>query len=157
MLDFRILLCAAKITEATEGAASSGDGGEEDFLEVIGPEVPAEGGEPEGFGEKIKRWCSWVYYYVAMSLDRVIDVLNEISKDYREIADQLKKERKEKRIEKLRRAKFGYWGPRARAGESSDPEMETKVLYSILALGCLISICPNGIYCFIFSIIVSVA
>ena len=151
MFDYRIVLCAATVTEATEGAATSGDDGEEDFLEVVGPEVPSESGKPEGFVEKIKRWCSWVYYYIAVSLDRVIDLLNEVSKDYREIADQLKKERKEKRIEKLRRAKFGYWGSRARGEESSDPEMETKVLYSILALGYLISIYPNGILLHIFN------
>ncbi|XP_015749151.1 PREDICTED: piezo-type mechanosensitive ion channel component 1-like [Acropora digitifera] len=125
----------ATVTEATEGAATSGaatsgDDGEEDFLEVVGPEVPSESGKPEGFVEKIKRWCSWVYYYIAVSLDRVIDLLNEVSKDYREIADQLKKERKEKRIEKLRRAKFGHWGSRARGEESSDPEMETKSMMS---------------------------
>lgn len=42
-----------------------------------------------------------------MAVDKVIDVLNDISKDYRETADQLKKERKEKRKEKLRRARFG--------------------------------------------------
>ncbi|XP_074617953.1 piezo-type mechanosensitive ion channel component 1-like isoform X1 [Acropora palmata] len=124
----------ATVTEATEGAATSGDDGEEDFLEVVGPEVPSESGKPEGFVEKIKRWCSWVYYYIAVSLDRVIDLLNEVSKDYREIADQLKKERKEKRIEKLRRAKFGYWGSRARGEESSDPEMETKSMMSRLTM-----------------------
>lgn len=96
-------------------------------MTVIAPEIPREDGQPEGFVDKLKRWCSWLYYYIAISVDKVIDLLNDISKDYREIADQLKKERKEKRIEKLRRAKFGYAGARPRLGDASDPEADTKV------------------------------
>ena len=94
--------------------------------------MPEDDGQPEGFVNKIKRWCSWLYYYIAITVDKVIDLLNDISKDYREIADQLKKERKEKRIEKLRRAKFGYGGARLRLGESSDPEADTKVRVRVL-------------------------
>ena len=89
--------------------------------------MPEDDDQAEGFVNKIKRWCSWLYYYIAISVDKVIDLLNDISKDYREIADQLKKERKEKRIEKLRRAKFGYGIARIRLGEASDPEADTKV------------------------------
>ena len=129
------LLYVAKPTETTGGAtsssgreiASSSADEDDDFLNVIAPELPEDDGEPEGFVDKIKRWCSWLYYYIAISVDKVIDLLNDISKDYREIADQLKKERKEKRIEKLRRAKFGYAGARLRLGEASDPEADTKV------------------------------
>lgn len=107
--------------------SSSSAEGEEDFLAVIAPEMPEDDGQPEGFVNRIKRWCSWLYYYIAITVDKVIDLLNDISKDYREIADQLKKERKEKRIEKLRRAKFGYAGARGRPGEASDPEADSKV------------------------------
>lgn len=107
--------------------SSSSAEGEEDFLAVIAPEMPEDDGQPEGFVNWIKRWCSWLYYYIAITVDKVIDLLNDISKDYREIADQLKKERKEKRIEKLRRAKFGYAGARGRPGEASDPEADSKV------------------------------
>lgn len=85
-------------------------------------------GQSDGFVNKIKRWCSWLYYYIAISVDKVIELLNDISKDYREIADQLKRERKEKRIEKLRRAKFGYAIGRVRLGDASDPEADSKVL-----------------------------
>ena len=116
-----------KAAEATGAAASSGEDEEEDFLAVIAPEIPREDEQPEGFVDKLKRWCSWLYYYIAISVDKVIDLLNDISKDYREIADQLKKERKEKRIEKLRRARFGYVGARPRLGDASDPEADTKV------------------------------
>lgn len=123
-----------KATEPTGGAASSGDDEDDDFLEVIAPELPADDGHPEGVEVKIKRWCSWVYYYIAISVDKVIDLLNDISKDYREIADQLKKERREKRIEKLRRAKFGYSGARQRLGDASDPEMDTKSMTSRLTM-----------------------
>ena len=87
-------------------------------------------GQPDGFVDKIKRWCSWLYYYIAISVDKCIELLNEISKDYREIADQLKREQREKRIEKLRRAKFGYAAARVRFGEASDPEADNKVLVS---------------------------
>ena len=126
-------------TEATGGAAASGARksssssieDEDDFLAVVAPEMPADDGQPEGFINKMKRWCSWLYYYIAISVDKVIDVLNDISKDYREIADQLKRERKEKRIDKLRRAKFGYGGVRGRHGEASDPEADTKVRVDI--------------------------
>ena len=126
---FPCILFIGKATEPTGGAASSGDDEDDDFLEVIAPELPADDGNPEGVEVKIKRWCSWVYYYIAISVDKVIDLLNDISKDYREIADQLKKERREKRIEKLRRAKFGYSGARQRLGDASDPEMDTKVCF----------------------------
>ena len=119
---------------ASSGArksSSSSIEGEDDFLAVVAPEMPEDAfGQPDGFVNKIKRWCSWLYYYIAISVDKVIELLNEISKDYREIADQLKRERKEKRIEKLRRAKFGYAVARARLGEASDPEADSKVLVS---------------------------
>ena len=129
------LLCTEEPTEATGGAASSGARKsssssveeEDDFLALVAPEMPENDEQAEGFVNKIKRWCSWLYYYIAISVDKVIDLLNDISKDYREIADQLKKERKEKRIEKLRRAKFGYGIARIRLGEASDPDADTKV------------------------------
>ncbi|KAL9975258.1 hypothetical protein ACROYT_G012400 [Oculina patagonica] len=125
-------------TEATGAAASSSARksssssieDEDDFLAVVAPEMPEDDDQPEGFVNKIKRWCSWLYYYIAITVDKVIDLLNDISKDYREIADQLKKEQKEKRIEKLRRAKFGYGSARVRLGEASDPEADTKSMTS---------------------------
>jgi len=119
---------------ASSGArksSSSSIEGEDDFLAVVAPEMPEDVvGQPDGFVNKIKRWCSWLYYYIAISVDKVIELLNDISKHYREIADQLKRERKEKRIEKLRRAKFGYAVARVRPGEASDPEADNKVLVS---------------------------
>lgn len=133
------LLCTDKPTKATRDPASSGARkgssssieGEDDFLAVVAPEMPEDVvGQPDGFVTKIKRWCSWLYYYIAISVDKVIELLNDISKDYREIADQLKRERKEKRIEKLRRAKFGYAASRFRLGEASDPEADNKVRVS---------------------------
>ena len=108
-------------------SSSSSIEGEDDFLAVVAPEMPEDNDQPEGFVSKIKRWCSWLYYYIAITVDKVIELLNDISRDYREIADQLKRERKEKRIEKLRRAKFGYASARVRLGEASDPEADTKV------------------------------
>lgn len=132
-------MCTDRPSKATGDAVSSGARkgssssieGEDDFLAVVAPEIPEDVvGQPDGFVSKIKRWCSWLYYYIAISVDKVIELLNEISKDYREIADQLKRERKEKRIEKLRRAKFGYAAARVHLGEASDPEADNKVLVS---------------------------
>lgn len=140
--DHFTLLCTGEPTETTGGAtlssareiASSSADEDDDFMNVIAPELPEDDGEPKGFVDKIKRWCSWLYYYIAISVDKVIDLLNDISKDYREIADQLKKERKEKRIEKLRRAKFGYAAARLRLGEASDPEADTKVQCHVITI-----------------------
>ena len=86
--------------------------------------MPEDEEQSDGFVNKIKKWCSWLYYYIAITVDKVINLLNDISKDYRDIADQLKKERKEKTIEKLRR-KFGY--PSARVRLEEDSEADTKV------------------------------
>ena len=128
-----LFLITGRPGEATGSAASgrksssSSIENEDDFVAVVVPERRDDDGQPEGFVNKIKRWCSWLYYYIAISVDKVIELLNDISKDYREIADQLKKERKEKRIEKLRRAKLGYGNARIRLGEASDPEADTKV------------------------------
>ena len=63
-----------------------------------------------------------------MAVDKVIEILNGISKDYREITEQLRKERKEKRKEKIRRWKLGYTGVRsslrmADAATGSDSDM----------------------------------
>ena len=124
--------------EATGGAAwgrkssSSSIGNEDEFVEVFVPEASSDDGQADGFVNKIKKWWSWLYYYIAISVDKVIDLLNDISKDYREIAGQLKREQKEKRHEKLRRAKLGYGSARIRFGEASDPEADTKVRVRIL-------------------------
>lgn len=121
-----------KPAEATGAAASSED--EDDFLNVIAPELPDDEGQNDGFVNKIKKWCSWLYYYIAIAVDKVINLLNDISKDYREIADQLKKERKEKRIEKLRRAKFGYTSARLRHEDVSDPDADAKSMTSRITM-----------------------
>lgn len=117
---------AAASSRARTTSSSSAEG-EDDFLAVTAPEMPEDNGQSDGFVNKIKKWCSWLYYYVAITVDKVINLLNDISRDYREIADQLKKERKEKRVERLRR-KFGYAGARSRLEE--DPEADTKSMTS---------------------------
>lgn len=127
-INLAAVVFTGKPAEATGAAASSGD--EDDFLNVIAPELPDDEGQNDGFVNKIKKWCSWLYYYIAIAVDKVINLLNDISKDYREIADQLKKERKEKRIEKLRRAKFGYTSARLRHEDVSDPDADAKVCVS---------------------------
>ena len=124
-INLAAVVFTGKPAEATGAAASSED--EDDFLNVIAPELPDDEGQNDGFVNKIKKWCSWLYYYIAIAVDKVINLLNDISKDYREIADQLKKERKEKRIEKLRRAKFGYTSARLRLEDVSDPDADAKV------------------------------
>ena len=134
-ITYIVILFTGKSKEATGAAASSrarttsssSAEGEDDFLAVTAPEMPEDNGQSDGFVNKIKKWCSWLYYYVAITVDKVINLLNDISKDYREIADQLKKERKEKRVERLRR-KFGYAGARSRLEE--DPEADTKVCFN---------------------------
>ena len=110
-----------------KSSSSSAEGEDNDFLTVNVPEVTPNDNQPDGVLSKIKKWCSWIYYYLAISFDKVIDLLNDISNDYREIADQLKKERKEKRLEKLRRGKLGFGSARFRLGEASDPESDNKV------------------------------
>ena len=81
-----------------------------------------------GFITKVKSYCSWIYYYFAMIMDKIIDILNGISKDYREITEQLRKERKEKRQEKIRKWRLGYTAVRAsqrmsEAATGSDSDM----------------------------------
>ena len=128
-INLAAVVFTGKPAEATGAAASSED--EDDFLNVIAPELPDDG-QNDGFVNKIKKWCSWLYYYIAIAVDKVINLLNDISKDYREIADQLKIERKEKRIEKLRRAKFGYTSARHRLEDVSDPDADAKVCVTII-------------------------
>ena len=124
--------------EASGGAASgrksssSSIDNEDEFVEVCVPEARGDDGQQDGFVYKITKWWSWLYYYIAIAVDKVIDLLNDISKDYREIAGQLKREQKEKRFEKLRLAKLGYGSVRIRFGEASDPEADTKVRVRIL-------------------------
>ena len=125
IINLAAVMFTGKPTEATGAAASSED--EDDFLTVIAPEMPDDEGQNDGIVNKIKKWCSWLYYYIAIAVDKVINLLNDISKDYREIADQLKRERKAKRIEKLRRAKFGYTSGRLRLEDASDPDADAKV------------------------------
>ncbi|XP_031574449.1 piezo-type mechanosensitive ion channel component 2-like [Actinia tenebrosa] len=99
-----------------------------DYVNVPTPEPSPAVVEPEGLVNKVKRWLSWIYYYIAMVVDSVIKVLREISKNYRSIADQLKKERKEKRIEKLRRSRLSHLHPKPTYTETSfsDTLGETK-------------------------------
>ena len=125
IINLAAVMFTGKPTEATGTAASSED--EDAFLNVVAPEMPDDEGQNDGIVNKIKKWCSWLYYYIAIAVDKVINLLNDISKDYREIAHQLKRERKEKRIEKLRRAKFGYTSARLRLEDASDPDANAKV------------------------------
>jgi hypothetical protein len=137
LLIYIFALLGAEAGPSTSGRPASRTGRESagsissssEFVTVPTPEPSTAIVEPEGLVNKVKRWLSWIYYYIAMVVDNVIKVLREISKDYRSIADKLKRERKEKRIDKLRRSRQSHLYPKAphtdTSGES-DPN-ESKV------------------------------
>ena len=131
------------LDQAVAGPSRSGresvESSTSDFVTVPTPEPSAAIVEPEGAVNKVKRWLSWIYYYIAMCVDSVIKVLREISKNYRLIADQLKKERKEKRLEKLRRARHSHIFPKSRYTETSDSDVAdskvTNIVYLVVKVG----------------------
>ena len=115
LFSYRCLIYFLSLVEpAGEGRRDSASSGEGDYVSVRAPEE-MDDTQDSRFSTTIKKWFSWIYYYFAMIVDKVIEILNDISKDYREIADQLKKEKKEKRREMIRRARAG-------AGSTRRPE-----------------------------------
>ena len=98
----------------------------------------AEQTQQGGRLKRVKAWLKVVSFYGKWLLDKLIKFLNQVSRDYRAVARQLKKARQEKRLKEMLEQAGSQSRSRERTSSVSAEEDETDAkVNECMATSCM--------------------